>query len=319
MGALHTVLLLAALFPTSPDSLPHQARALRVTVLSTMLADHTGIGEWGFAALVEVDGRRLLFDTGERPETVLQNARELGIDLSTVTDVVLSHHHADHAGGLMTLRKALAKQNPAALSRVHVAEGIFLDRTAPDGGAQGNSMQALRAAYEATGGKFVVHSRPSEILPGVWVSGPVPRPYPERNWPHAGRIKTPQGMVEDSIPEDMSVYIDTPRGLVVITGCGHAGAINTVQHARSVVREAPAYGVIGGLHLFASSDRDVEWTATKLKEFGVAHLLGAHCTGIEATYRLRELAGLERKTAVVAAVGSSFSLDGGIDPLALAR
>ena len=89
--------------------------------------------------------------------------------------------------------------------------------------------------YEATGGTFVVHSRPSEILPGVWVSGPVPRPYPERNWPHAGRIKTPQGMVEDSIPEDMSVYIDTPRGLVVITGCGHAGAINTGT-ARAVRR-----------------------------------------------------------------------------------
>ena len=319
MGALHTFLLLAALSPASPDSLPHQARALRVTVLSTMLTDHTGIGEWGFAALVEVDGRRLLFDTGERPETVLQNARELGIDLSSVTEIVLSHHHADHAGGIMTLRRALAKQNPAALSRVHVAEGIFLDRTAPDGGAQGNSMKALRAAYEATGGTFVVHSRPSEILPGVWVSGPVPRPHPERNWPHAGRIKSPQGMVEDSIPEDMSLYIDTSHGLVVITGCGHAGTINTVQHARSVVREAPAYGLIGGLHLFASSDQEVEWTATKLKEFGLAHLLGAHCTGIEAVYRLREVAGLSRKTAVVGAVGSSFSLDGGIDPLALAR
>ena len=118
MGALHSFLLLAALSGMPPDSLPHQVRALRVTVLSTMLTDHTGIGEWGFAALVEVDGRRLLFDTGERPETVLQNARELGIDLSSVTDIVLSHHHADHAGGLMTLRKALAKQNPAALSRV---------------------------------------------------------------------------------------------------------------------------------------------------------------------------------------------------------
>ena len=219
----------------------------------------------------------------------------------------------------MTLRKALAKQNPAALSRVHVAEGIFLDRTAPDGGAQRNSMTALRAAYEAAGGTFVVHSRPSEILPGVWVSGPVPRPHPERNWPRAGRIKTAQGVVEDSIPEDMSLYIDTPQGLVVITGCGHAGTVNAVQHARSIVRKAPAYGVIEGLHLFASSDREVEWTASKLREFGVAHLLGAHCTGIEATYRLRQLAGLDRKTAVVGAVGSSFSLDGGIDPLALAR
>jgi 7,8-dihydropterin-6-yl-methyl-4-(beta-D-ribofuranosyl)aminobenzene 5'-phosphate synthase len=318
MGALHIFLLLAALSPT-PDSLPHQARALRITVLSTMLTDFKGVGEWGFAALVEVDGRRLLFDTGARPETVLQNAREMDIDLSTVTEVVLSHHHGDHTGGLLTLREALAKQNPAALSRAHVAEGFFLDRTAPDGSNQGNSMQARRAAYEAAGGQFVVHARASEILPGVWVSGPVPRPHPERNWPRAGRLKTPQGMVEDSIPEDMSLYIDTPRGLVVITGCGHAGTINTVQHAQSVVREAPAYGLIGGLHLFASSDREVEWTATKLKEFGLVHLLGAHCTGIEAAYRLRQLAGLNRKTAVVGAVGSSFSLDGGIDPLALAR
>ena len=319
MGVLHAMMLLAALPAASADSLPHQARALRVTVLSTMLTDHTGIGEWGFAALVEVEGRRLLFDTGARPETVLQNARELGIDLSTVTDLVLSHHHADHAGGLLTLREALAKENPAALSRVHVAEGFFLDRTAPDGGAQRTSMTALRAAYEAAGGRFVVHGRPSEILPGVWVSGPVPRPHPERNWPRAGRIKTPQGMVADSIPEDMSLYIDTPRGLVVITGCGHAGTINTVQHARSVVREAPTFGLIGGLHLFASSDQEVEWTATKLKEFGLGHLVGAHCTGIEAVYRLREVAGLSRKTAVVGAVGSGFSLDGGIEALALAR
>jgi 7,8-dihydropterin-6-yl-methyl-4-(beta-D-ribofuranosyl)aminobenzene 5'-phosphate synthase len=81
MGALHAFLLSIALSPTVPDSLPHQARALRVTVLSTMLTDHKGVGEWGFAAPVEVDGRRLLFDTGARPETVLQNARELGIDL----------------------------------------------------------------------------------------------------------------------------------------------------------------------------------------------------------------------------------------------
>jgi 7,8-dihydropterin-6-yl-methyl-4-(beta-D-ribofuranosyl)aminobenzene 5'-phosphate synthase len=117
----------------------------------------------------------------------------------------------------------------------------------------------------------------------------------------------------------MSLYIDTPQGLVVITGCGHAGTINTIQHARAVVREAPAYGLIGGLHLFASSDKEVEWTATKLKEFGLAHLIGAHCTGIEAVYRIRQVAGLDRKKAVVGAVGSSFSLDGGIDPLDLAR
>ncbi len=83
-------------------------KALKVTVLSTMLAGDVGIGEWGFAALVEADGRRLLVDTGDRPETVLHNAAELGIDLSTVTDLILTHNHDDHTGGLVTLRREMA-------------------------------------------------------------------------------------------------------------------------------------------------------------------------------------------------------------------
>jgi 7,8-dihydropterin-6-yl-methyl-4-(beta-D-ribofuranosyl)aminobenzene 5'-phosphate synthase len=284
-----------------------------------MLTDMEGVGEWGFAALVEIDGRRLLFDTGARPKTVLDNARELGIDLSDVTDVVLSHHHWDHTGGLMALREELSKKNPAALSRAHVGEGIFLSRPSPTDGRETNEMIARRTAYQAGGGKFVVHTRPEEIMPGVWLSGPVPRRHAERNWPHSARLQTPQGLVEDSIPEDASLVIDTPEGLVVIIGCGHAGVINTIEYARSAVRPARAYAVIGGLHLFRSSDEELEWTAMKLKEFGVVHLLGAHCTGIEAVFRIRQRAFLTRKTGVVGAIGSSFSLDGGIDPLALAR
>src|SRR5437867_6169159 len=88
----------------------HRASAVRVTVLSTMLAGdarYKGIGEWGYSALVEVDGHRLLLDTGERPQTVLENARELGLDLASVTDVVLTHNHWDHVGGLLTLRREL--------------------------------------------------------------------------------------------------------------------------------------------------------------------------------------------------------------------
>ena len=329
MAILRTFLILSALAasPERPDvpstaspSLPsYQVRSLRVTVLSTMLTDMTGVGEWGFAALVEVDGRRLLYDTGARPQTVLDNARELGIDLSSITDVVVSHHHWDHTGGLLTLREALSKKNPAALSRAHVAEGIFLSRPSPKDGRETNEMIARRAAYEAGGGKFLVYDRPVQLMPGVWLSGPVPRPHPERNWPRSGRVQTPQGLVEDSIPEDASLIIDTPEGLVLITGCGHAGVINAVEYARKTVRQAPAYAVIGGLHLFRASDEELEWTAMKLKEFGLAHLLGAHCTGIEAVFRIRERAGLTRKNAVIGAVGSSFSLEGGIDPLDLAR
>ncbi len=103
-----------------------EVKALKITVLSTMLAGERTLGEWGYSALVELDGRKILFDAGMRPETVLANAEALGVDLSDVEDVVLSHAHPDHVGGVVPGRKAFMAKNPKAFSRIHVAEGFFL-------------------------------------------------------------------------------------------------------------------------------------------------------------------------------------------------
>jgi len=295
---------------------PHRASSLKITVLSTMLADE-GIGEWGYAALLEADGKRILFDTGARPETVLSNARELNVDLSTVEDVVLSHSHDDHTGGLVTLRRELMKLNPRAISRAHVGDGIFLERS--PNGKNWNGLQPYRAEYEKLGGSFVVHGKTRELVPGVWITGPVPRTHPEKNYPKGVRIKLINGDTEDTVPEDSSLVIDTAQGLVILSGCGHAGIINTVEYARQMVEAVPILAVVGGLHTFDASDQTLAWTAQKLKAVGLRYLLAGHCTGIEATFRLRQLAGLSRKTAVVSAVGSSFTLGSGIDPLTLAQ
>ena len=297
-----------------------QVHSLKVTILSTMLAD-AGIGEWGFSALVEADGHRILVDTGARPNTVLENARELHVKLSDVEEVVLTHFHADHTGGLLTLRRELKQENPAAISRVHVAKGIFFGRPEKDGN-EGNPMVSIRRQFEASGGSFIQHEQAAEIFPGGWLTGPVPRPFPERNWsvsPTSLGVETPQGLREDNVPDDQSLVINTSKGLVVITGCGHAGIVNILTDATDQYRNTPVYAVLGGLHLFAATDDQVNWTADKLKNFGVAYLLGAHCTGIESLYRLRERIGLTRKTAVVGAVGASFGLEGGIHPGAIAQ
>jgi 7,8-dihydropterin-6-yl-methyl-4-(beta-D-ribofuranosyl)aminobenzene 5'-phosphate synthase len=278
-----------------------------------MLADTKGLGEWGFAALVEADGHRLLFDTGARPDTVLANARELGVDLSGVSDVILSHHHGDHTGGLLALRRALMKDHPQALSRCYVGRGIFLPRPG-EGGRDTNETRALKAPYEATGGRFVEVAQPTEVAPGAWLTGPVPRKHPERNWSGRGQVRTAEGLAEDTIPEDMSLVLDTERGLVVVAGCGHAGVINTLEFARERVREAPVFAVVGGLHLFDADAAALDWTAGQLRGMGLRHLLGAHCTGIEATYVLRGRLGLDRRTCVVGAVGSGFELGQGIRP-----
>ncbi len=309
---------------TSPLGAPpaepplHKVASLKITILSTMLAEE-GMGEWGFSALVEADGRRILFDTGLHPETVLQNARELGIDLSSVTDVVLSHHHGDHTGGLLALRRELSKKSPTAMSRIHVAPGIFLSRRRPGSEEEFNSTIAVKSAMEETGAIFVEHRKPEEIFPGVWLTGPVPRPNPERYWGPPTSIVTGSGLVPDSIPEDMSLLVNTDKGFVVVAGCGHAGTVNTVEYARRILGTKPAYAIIGGLHLFAAPDSALAWTAARLRSAQLGYLLGAHCTGIEAVFRIRELAALGRKRAVVAAVGSSFDASKGIDPLSLAQ
>ena len=95
--------------------------------------------------------------------------------------------------------------------------------------------------------------------------------------------------------------------------------INTLDHARKTIDPAPVKAVIGGLHLFAANDEHLAWTAGQLKAFGVQQLIGAHCTGIEAVYRIRELAGLTRQTAMVGAVGASYSLSGGINAVRVAE
>ena len=293
-----------------------QVRSLKITILSTMLADR-GIGEWGFAALVEADGNRILVDTGARPQTVLANARELKVDLSNVKDVILTHNHEDHTGGLLTLRNEFTKTNPAALSRVHVAKGIFYSRPGKDG--EGNSMIATRKEYEATGGTFVEHDQAVELFPGAWLTGPVPRPFPERNWSVSGEVVTPAGKVEDTIPEDQSLVLNSPQGLILVTGCGHAGIINTLTFAEKEFPKTPVLAVVGGVHLFPATETQVDWTADKMKEFGLSYFVGAHCTGIDSVFRIRQRLGLTRKSAVVGAVGATFVLGEGIHPGMLAQ
>jgi 7,8-dihydropterin-6-yl-methyl-4-(beta-D-ribofuranosyl)aminobenzene 5'-phosphate synthase len=286
-------------------------RTVHITILSTNLTEE-GIGEWGFAALVEADGQRILFDTGAGPDTVLNNAREMKIDLSSISEVVLSHSDDDHTGGLLTLCRELVKTNAAAVSRVHVAKGFFYERIPAPNEKADNRIVSLKSAYEKNGGVFIESDKPTALYPGIWLLGPIPRIHPERNWGGSGKVNTPSGVVEDNIPEDTSLVLDTDRGLIVLSGCCHAGIINTLEYSRKKIRTAPIYAAIGGFHLMRASNETLDWTAQKLKEFGLVNFIGAHCTGIEPVYRIREKVGLSRQTCIVGGVGDQFTLEKGI-------
>ena len=295
---------------------PAVAETATVTILSSNLADLLTVGEWGLSALVEVDGQCVLFDTGRNPNTVIGNARALDVDLSCVTDVVLSHFHFDHTTGLLPLLRELRTRNPEAVRRVHVASGFFLPRRKPaeTGDAERNQMIALRDTLEAAGIEFIEHSGPAEIFPSIWVTGPVERRHPERNYSAATRVLVDGEWAEDNVPDSQGLTVLTASGHIVLLGCGHSGTINALDHIQATIKDAPIHALMGGLHLYAASDETLGWTADRLREIGVQYLMAGHCTGIEPLFRLRVGLNLSRQTAVVGSVGARFVYGQGIKP-----
>lgn len=297
---------------------PGVASDVTVTILSSNLADGATVGEWGLSAFVEVDDRCVLFDAGRYPDTVIKNAGTLGVDLSCVTDVVLSHFHFDHTTGLLPLIRDLRARNPRAVRRVHVADGFFLQRRVSGSGLrERNRMIAVRDTLDVLGVEVLEHGGPAEILPGVWLSGPIERRHPERNYSDAVRVLREGAWVEDFVPDSQALSVLTVEGHIVLLGCGHSGVVNALEHIQAAITPDPIHALMGGLHLFAASDETLGWTSDRLREIGVAHLMAGHCTGIEPLMRLRAGLNLSRRTAVVGSVGSRFVYGRGIEPGAI--
>src|SRR6478736_1657262 len=163
-------ILFAVLLLSAPTLHAQQAKNVKITILSTMLADQ-GIGEWGFSALVEIDGTRILFDAGARENTVIQNSAELNLNLSNITNLVFSHNHDYHTAAWLSIRKNYAAKNPTALSVTHVGDGFFFSRINRKGEIN-DKRKTDSASYIQTGGKVIVYNKFSNFMPGVYLTGP---------------------------------------------------------------------------------------------------------------------------------------------------
>jgi len=276
----------------------------KITILSTMLSD-SYIGEWGFSAMIEVGGERILFDAGSRENTVVQNAKELNINLDNIDNIFLSHNHKDHTGGLTTLKK----EYPNSFKNAHVGEGIFYSR--PNSEGDDNYILSNKNTLENLGIKFISHKNPTQLIPGLWTTGQVPRKYDEKNWSGVSKMIDSKGnIVEDIIPEDQSLFFDTENGIVLISGCGHAGLANTLDYVQKIIPGRPIYKIIGGFHLLKLNNDKLEWTAGKMREAGVNYFVGAHCTGLNSTYSIRNFLGLTSVSALVGSVGTVITAKG---------
>jgi 7,8-dihydropterin-6-yl-methyl-4-(beta-D-ribofuranosyl)aminobenzene 5'-phosphate synthase len=321
--------LIFILMCTSGSAVPREAHAdpadvpfahdVQVTILSSNLADGDSVGEWGFSALVESDGRCVLFDAGRHSDTVIRNVQSLKVDLSCVDDVVLSHFHFDHNGGLFEVLEHIRNTNPDGFARLHVAEGFFRSRRMSGSSSEANQMIAARERLIRAGVQIIEHTSAAEILPAIWVTGPVERIHPEKTYPTSINLQDGDTWITDFVPESQGLVVTTASGPVVLLGCGHSGSVNLLTQVRSQIQNKPIHALMGGMHLYAADDATLRWTADKLNDIGLQNLMAGHCTGVEPLVRLRADLHLDRSTAVIGSVGSRFVLGQGIKATAIAK
>ncbi len=296
------VLSLCTTFSASAQTAPYQ-----ITVLATNISDYGGLGEWSFAALFAGEQDAVLFDTGFKEDTVLHNVLHLGVDLSGVEKVVLSHFHSDHTGGLLILREHFRPANEGALSEVYVAAGFFEQRATATGVEVGPgdfaSAQDFKVAAEALGINFTVVTEPTEIAPKLWLTGPVPRVEEHYNGPAGLYINRDGASIPDIIMDDQSLGYLTDKGWLMTSGCGHSGLINTGKVLQSI-KDEPIYSIVGGFHLWRANSETLNRTANWLEEQGLGLMMGGHCTGIAAAETIASQLQLPRSHISHAAIGS---------------
>jgi 7,8-dihydropterin-6-yl-methyl-4-(beta-D-ribofuranosyl)aminobenzene 5'-phosphate synthase len=272
----------APLIPSTP--IPHP---LRLTVLVENTVDRPTLSsEHGLSFWIDLGTRRLLFDTGQTG-IVIANARELGIDLTTVDAIALSHGHYDHSGGLTEVlpmmihrREVMVYLHPdARIRRFHHGEAHPRAIGLPD--SADRALQALGARVR------VVTTGPIELWPGVYLTGTIPRRHRQEDEDEGFRLD-PEGTWPDPIYDDQALVLMTPTGAIVLLGCAHAGLINTLDHVRHLTGGQPFRLVMGGMHLRAASKERLAWTVAALRRCAIAEVRPGHCTGAKAINVLQQ-------------------------------
>jgi 7,8-dihydropterin-6-yl-methyl-4-(beta-D-ribofuranosyl)aminobenzene 5'-phosphate synthase len=267
--------------------------------------------EHGFSALVTVTKgervHRLLFDTGVSPTGMTENMRRLDLDARDVEVIVLSHGHFDHTGGMAGLIAALGRTNlpllihPEFWSRRRVALPGTEPREIPT--------TSRRALVEA-GFEIVERRDPSFLLDGsILITGEVDRATDfEVGFRGHEAFRDGRWEPDPLILDDQALVVHVAgRGLVVLTGCGHAGMVNIVRYARRLTGVERVHAVLGGFHLSGPQFEPVIGpTVHALAELGPDVVVPAHCTGWRASH---QLAAHLPEAVVPNSVGTTFVMD----------
>lgn len=248
------------------------------------------IAKHGLSLLVEGEGNKekfsMLMDTGPSPNILLHNIKVMGVDLSKIRFVFISHGHYDHTGGLLGIIKHIGKK---AFAIAHPK--VFDMKLKIDPILENIGSPFKQSEVEAVGGVILLAKNSVKLTNEIMTTGEIDRNtvYEEvKNfWTIDGEI-----FKEDIMQDDQALIINVKgKGLVIVSGCAHSGIINTVRQAKKVAGIDNIYAVLGGFHLNKADKKRIQLTTDELLKIDPKFVGPCHCTGVDAINQLVEVFG----------------------------
>ena len=253
---------------------------IQITTLSDNTANIGCIAEWGLSILITTKNRCILLDTGISFNTT-HNADRLGIDLSEVDKIILSHGHFDHTGGLHEVLRRTGEIEVIGHPDIWEPKYARVDDREFYAG-----IAFQRLVLESLGARFIFTREPVMIGDGIMTTGEIPMVTDFEKIDPDVFVSKDGTLQQDPMADDLALVIETEVGLIVILGCAHRGIINTLYHAQNLTGNKIVYAAIGGAHLFRAPEIQIDKTVAALKDLGIKRLGLSHCTGFNAACRL---------------------------------
>jgi 7,8-dihydropterin-6-yl-methyl-4-(beta-D-ribofuranosyl)aminobenzene 5'-phosphate synthase len=260
---------------------------MRITTLVENALHPRGLdlkAEHGLSFYVEHQDHVFMSDVGQSGNFA-DNAEKLGIDLSQVDALAITHHHYDHGGGLLWFMQ----KNSSAKVYLRWAEKADYVAKSP--------MKPLRnigldqAVLEKFANRVVYLTENFEILPGIHLLTEIPQLYPKPGGDR--RLKTRRGrkIQPDTFEHELVTVLLGEQGLVILTGCAHNGVLNMIAAAKTVFPDRPIRAVIGGFHLKHENAQEVSQIGEALLDMDIPLIYTGHCTGDESYAVLKSVLG----------------------------
>ncbi|MFO7951471.1 MAG: MBL fold metallo-hydrolase [Bacillota bacterium] len=268
--------------------------SLKVTVLLEEQAGYDSglLAQHGVSFLLEAgygknssEGRTILFDTGQFAKPVLYNMEVLQVSPQEIDYIILSHCHYDHTGGLVGILNTINRCRVPIVAHPELHRPHYTAK--PDLKPVGMEPQSTPEAIKEAGGEMILTDEPLPLMPGVITTGEIKERVDFEKSPTLALKTLQEGkLVSDQMKDDISLILIMPEGLVIVTGCAHAGIVSIVDKAIRLTGVEQVAAVIGGFHLIDGKDERIDKTLDALKAKNIGKIYAGHCTGFKAEAKM---------------------------------